>query len=84
MLESMQQLLGEVRNSEAAKKETATRLTAEIEAASRRLAAGPGWTPDQEVRRWSRQDTTGSEASRTAPMIHSLHFGSPSRHMECM
>eukprot|EP00903_Cladosiphon_okamuranus_P014974 g13859.t1 len=49
MLETMQQLLGEVRNSEAAKKETATRLKAEIEAASRRLAVGPGWTPDQEV-----------------------------------
>lgn len=45
----MQQLLGEVRNSEAAKKETAARLTAEIEAASNRISAGPGWTPDQEV-----------------------------------
>ncbi len=45
----MQQLLGEVRNSEAAKKETAARLTAEIKAASARIAAGPGWTPDQEV-----------------------------------
>lgn len=50
MLETMQQLLGEVRNSEAAKKETAARLTAEIEAASTRIAAGPGWTPDQEVK----------------------------------
>ena len=51
MLESMQQLLGEVRNSEAAKKETATRLAAEIKAASARIAAGPGWTPEQEVSR---------------------------------
>lgn len=50
MLETMQQLLGEVKNSEAAKKETATRLSAEIEAASTRIAAGPGWTPEQEVR----------------------------------
>lgn len=49
MLETMQQLLGEVRNSEAAKKETATKLSAEIEAASTRIAAGPGWTPEQEV-----------------------------------
>ncbi|CAM9097893.1 unnamed protein product, partial [Ectocarpus fasciculatus] len=48
MLETMQQLLGEVRNSEAAKKETATKLSAEIEAASTRIAAGPGWTPEQE------------------------------------
>ncbi|CAM9562834.1 unnamed protein product [Ectocarpus sp. 4 AP-2014] len=48
MLENMQQLLGEVRNSEAAKKETATTLSAEIEAASTRIAAGPGWTPEQE------------------------------------
>eukprot|EP00752_Nemacystus_decipiens_P010274 g9156.t1 len=49
MLETMQQLLGEVRNSEAAKKETAARLTAEIAAASSRISAGPGWTPEQEV-----------------------------------
>ncbi|CAM9448544.1 unnamed protein product [Ectocarpus sp. 6 AP-2014] len=48
MLENMQQLLGEVRNSETAKKETATKLSAEIEAASTRIAAGPGWTPEQE------------------------------------
>lgn len=49
MLETMQQLLGEVRNSEAAKKETATRLSSEIKAASTRIAAGPGWTQEQEV-----------------------------------
>ncbi|CAM9842705.1 unnamed protein product, partial [Scytosiphon promiscuus] len=48
MLENMQQLLGEVRNSETAKKETAAKLAVDIKAASTRIAAGPGWTPEQE------------------------------------
>lgn len=50
MLENMQQLLGEVKNSEAAKKETVARLSTEIKAASTRIAEGPGWTSEQEVR----------------------------------
>ncbi|CAM9594906.1 unnamed protein product, partial [Pylaiella littoralis] len=53
MLENMQQLLGEVTNSEAAKRETAARLSVEIKAASTRIAAGPGWTPEQEETRKS-------------------------------
>lgn len=49
MLESMHQLLSEVRNSEEQKKKAAAKLRAEIETASARIDAGPGWTPDQEV-----------------------------------
>lgn len=49
MLESMQQLLGEVRSSEAQKREAAAKLRAEIEAATNRIEGGPGWTPEQEV-----------------------------------
>ena len=51
MLESMQQLLGEVRSSEVQKREAATKLRAEIQAATNRIEGGPGWTPEQEVRR---------------------------------
>lgn len=64
MLENMQQLLGEVENSEAAKKETAAKLSAEIEAASTRIAAGPGWTPEQEVR-YTRTDENGTTWIKT-------------------
>ena len=49
MLENMQQLLEEVRSSEAQKREAAAKLRAEIEAATKRIEGGPGWTPEQEV-----------------------------------
>lgn len=50
MLEGMQQLLGEVRTSEAQKRKAADTLRAEIAAANNRIEGGPGWTPEQEVR----------------------------------
>lgn len=49
MLETIQQQLVETKNREAQKREAAAKLKSEIEAASSRIAAGPGWTPDQEV-----------------------------------
>lgn len=48
-LETMQQQLVELANREAQKREAATKLRSEIEAASTRIAAGPGWTTEQEV-----------------------------------
>lgn len=50
MHETVQQLIYEVTAREAQKQETAVTLRAEIEAASKRIASGPGWTPEQEVR----------------------------------
>lgn len=49
MLETIQQQLVETKNREAQKREAAAKLKYEIEAASSRIAAGPGWTSDQEV-----------------------------------
>lgn len=43
-------MLGEVRASEAQKREAADTLRAEIAAANKRIEGGPGWTPEQEVR----------------------------------
>lgn len=49
----MKQHYSEVTNREVQKGEAAVQFRAEIEAASERIAAGPGWTPEQEVRRCS-------------------------------
>lgn len=45
----MQQQLAEISNREAQKREAATKLRAEIEEATARITAGPGWTAEQEV-----------------------------------
>lgn len=49
MLETIQQQFAETKNRETQKREAAAKLKIEIEAASSRIAAGPGWTPAQEV-----------------------------------
>lgn len=49
-LETMQQQLTELSHREAQKREAAAKLRSEIEIASSRIAAGPGWTTEQEVK----------------------------------
>lgn len=49
MLEKTQQLGLELQNRQAQKRETAAKLRTKIEETSKRIAAGPGWTPEQEV-----------------------------------
>lgn len=51
MLEIMQKSLWDVKKREVQRREAVAKVRAEIEAGSTRITAGPGWTPEQEVKR---------------------------------
>lgn len=55
MLEKVQQLGVDLQNRQTQKRETAAKLRTKIEEASKRISAGPGWTPEQEVKQSPRE-----------------------------